>query len=137
MACAGLLLAPSGSPAPATEIRVPEDVPTVERAIGQARPGDTIVLAAGAYPGGYVVPAAKRDLTIRGVDRNDVVLDGANRRRNGIVVHADGVSVLNLSAHDFRENAFYWEGASELLQDDRRVGRGYLELAGYVAPLRL
>lgn len=33
--------------------------------------------------------------------------------------------------------AVYWEGASELLQHDRRVGRGYLELAGYVAPLRL
>ena len=115
LACLGLLFAPigtsTGSPASLTEIRVPEDVPTVEQAIAQARPGDTIVLAAGTYPGGYVVPRAKRDLTIRGVDRNDVVLDGANRRTNGIVVHADGVSILNLSAHDFRENAFYWEGA--------------------------
>ena len=90
---------------------MPEDVPTVQRAIAQARPGDTILLAAGTYPGGYVVPRAKRDLTIRGVDRNDVVLGGANKRRNGIVVHADGVSILNMSAHDFRENAFYWEGA--------------------------
>ena len=115
LACLGLLLAPfgtpAGSPASLSEIRVPEDVPTVEDAIAQARPGDTIVLAAGTYPGGYVVPQAKRDLTIRGVDRNDVVLDGANRRGNGIVVHADGVSILNLSAHDFTENAFHWEGA--------------------------
>lgn len=33
--------------------------------------------------------------------------------------------------------AVYWEGASELLEGERRVGRGYLELTGYVAPIRL
>lgn len=33
--------------------------------------------------------------------------------------------------------AVYWEGASELLEDGRRVGRGYLEMTGYVAPMRL
>lgn len=33
--------------------------------------------------------------------------------------------------------AVYWEGASELLEGGRRVGRGYLEMTGYVAPIRL
>jgi predicted secreted hydrolase len=33
--------------------------------------------------------------------------------------------------------AVYWEGASELLEAGRRVGRGYLEMTGYVAPMRL
>ena len=33
--------------------------------------------------------------------------------------------------------AVYWEGASELLQTGQRVGRGYLEMTGYVAPMRL
>lgn len=33
--------------------------------------------------------------------------------------------------------AVYWEGASELLEDGRRVGRGYLEMTGYLAPMRL
>jgi hypothetical protein len=70
------------------------------------------VLAAGTYPGGAVVPEEKHDLTIRGVDRNQVVLDGDDRRQNGILVRADGVSILNLSAHGFRENAFYWVGAN-------------------------
>ena len=83
----------------------------MQRAIGRASPGDTIVLAAGTYPGGALVPPEKHDLTIRGVDRTTVVLDGAARRKNGIVVHADGVSVLNLSAHDFTKNALYWDGA--------------------------
>lgn len=91
---------------------MPGDVPTLQRAIGRARPGDTIVLAAGTYPGGTVVPEEKHDLTIRGVDRNEVVLDGDDRRQNGILVRADGVSILNLSAHGFLENAFYWVGAN-------------------------
>jgi hypothetical protein len=90
---------------------VPGDTATLQLAIGEATPGDTIVLAEGTYPGGVTVPPAKRDITIRGVDRNAVVLDGADRRRNGIVVHADGVSVLNLSAHNFTKNALYWDGA--------------------------
>ena len=100
----------AGTAASGNEIRVPDDVPTLQRAIAQANPGDTIVLAAGTYPGGNVVPRGKHDITIRGVDRNDVVLDGVDQRKNGIVVRADGVSILNLSAHNFLLNAFYWEG---------------------------
>jgi hypothetical protein len=94
------------------EILVPQDVSTVPQAIARAKPGDTIVLDAGVYPGGNVVPPAKHDITIRGIDRNDVILDGADARKNGIVVHADGVSLLNMSAHNFLENAFYWEHAN-------------------------
>ncbi len=33
--------------------------------------------------------------------------------------------------------AVYWEGAVTVFQDRRRVGRGYLELTGYVQPLKL
>jgi predicted secreted hydrolase len=33
--------------------------------------------------------------------------------------------------------AVYWEGASRLLEGGRAVGRGYLEMVGYVAPIRL
>jgi predicted secreted hydrolase len=33
--------------------------------------------------------------------------------------------------------AVYWEGASELLEDGQHAGRGYLEMTGYVAPMRL
>lgn len=102
---------PAGTTAPAAEIRVPQEVPTLQQAISRANPGDTILLAAGTYPGGNVVPLAKHDITIRGVDRNAVVLDGADRREHGIVVRADGVSIFNLSAHNFRQNAFYWVAA--------------------------
>lgn len=90
---------------------MPDDAPTLQVAIDRATPGDTIVLSAGTYPGGSVVPREKHDITIRGVDRNEVVFDGADRRKNGIVVHADGVSILNMSAHNFLRNGFYWDGA--------------------------
>ncbi len=96
---------------PARQIRVPEDVPTLQLGIARAQPGDTIILAAGTYPGGYVVPEGKNDITIRGVNRNTVLLDGDDRRRNGILVRAEGVSILNMSAHNFRRNAFYWIAA--------------------------
>jgi len=33
--------------------------------------------------------------------------------------------------------AVYWEGASRLLENGKQIGRGYLEMTGYVAPLRL
>ena len=56
----------------------------------------------------------KHDITIRGVDRNAVVLDGADQRMNGIVVHADGVSILNMSAHNFLRNAFSGGGRGPL-----------------------
>jgi hypothetical protein len=97
--------------APGSDIRVPQDAPTLQLAIARAEPGDRIVLAAGTYRGGNVVPAAKHDITIMGVDRNATVLDGGDVRKNGIVVRADGVSILNLSAHDFLDNAFYWHDA--------------------------
>src|SRR5439155_10125470 len=110
-ALAALLLVPASAGAGA-EIQVPQDAPTLQAAIAKANPGDTIVLGAGTYPGGNVVPPRKHDVTIKGVDRNDVVFDGGDKRKNGIVVHADGVSLLNMSAHNFLENAFYWEDAN-------------------------
>jgi predicted secreted hydrolase len=33
--------------------------------------------------------------------------------------------------------AVYWEGASTLLEGRRPVGRGYLEMTGYLKPLKL
>jgi hypothetical protein len=114
--CVGLAPLPglagaAGPSAAASDIRVPEDVPTLRLAIDQAAPGDTILLSAGTYDGGNVVPREKHDITIQGVDRNEVVFDGADRRKNAIVVHADGVSILNVSAHNFLRNGFYWDGA--------------------------
>src|SRR5256714_3039124 len=93
-------------------IRVPQDAPTIQAAVDAAAAGDTILVDRGTYPGGVVVPAGKPGLTIRGVDRNAVVLDGAGKRDDAIDVRADGVTLQNLSAHDFLKNAFYWDGVT-------------------------
>lgn len=91
---------------------MPQDAPTIQAAVAAAAPGDTILVDRGTYPGGVVVPKEKPSLTIRGVDRNAVVLDGAGERDDAIDVHADGVTLQNLSAHDFLKNAFYWDGVT-------------------------
>ena len=77
VALVAVLAVPGAGAGRAAEIHVPADAPTLQAAIDRAAPGDTVVLDPGIYPGGDVVPAAKHDLTIRGADRNEVVLDGA------------------------------------------------------------
>jgi hypothetical protein len=94
---------------PGRLIRVPQDVATPRDAIDAAQPGDVILIAAGTYDGGLVVPKDKPDLAIRGVDRNGVVFDGKGFGLNAIEVEADRVTLENLSAHDFDGNGFYWE----------------------------
>jgi hypothetical protein len=110
---AAAILAPVPSGARAVEgrtLHVPRDYPTLEAAITQSSTGDTIVLAPGTYPGDVEVPEEKSGITIRGEDRNTVVFDGEDTRRNAIEVEADNVTLENMSAHNFQENGFYWDG---------------------------
>src|SRR5919204_6925814 len=93
-------------------IRVPQDAPTIPAAVAAAASGDTVLVDRGTYPGGVVVPEDKPNLTIRGVDRNAVVFDGQDARDDAIDVRADGVTLQNLSAHNFLKNAFYWDGVT-------------------------
>jgi Right handed beta helix region len=81
---------------------VPGEYPTIQAAVNAARPGDLIRIAPGVYHEQVVVPAAKHDVVLRGIDRNRVVLDGERGKRyEGIVVHADGVAVENLTVRGF------------------------------------
>jgi hypothetical protein len=89
-------------------IRVPQQAPTIGAAVDQAAPGDTILVSRGVFRESVAVPEDKPGITIRGVDRNGVVLDGGDTRKTAIAVHADGVAIENLSAHNYRGNTFYW-----------------------------
>ncbi len=81
---------------------VPSEYPTIQAAVNAAHPGDLVRIAPGVYHQQVVVPAAKHDLVLRGLDRNRVVLDGdRGQRYDGIVVHADGVAVENLTVRGF------------------------------------
>jgi hypothetical protein len=69
-----------------------------------------ILLAAGTYRGGVTVPEEKHDLTIRGADRNLVILDGKDVLLSAIEVKADRVTLENLTARHYTGNGFEWDG---------------------------
>jgi hypothetical protein len=108
----GALLAPR--PAVAGEdgrmLRVPTEYATLEDALAAAANGDVILLGPATYDGDVTIPEDKAGITVRGADRNTVVFDGGGVRHNAIEVEADRVTLENLSAHDYLENGFYWEG---------------------------
>jgi hypothetical protein len=122
-----LVLAAPGAADRPRVIRVPRDAPDLRIAVALAHAGDTILVDRGVYAGGVTVPPSKPRLTIRGADRNAVVLDGRDRERNGISVHADDVAILNMSAHDFLANAFYWDDVARFRAEYLTVWnvRGY------------
>lgn len=101
-------MAESGPPA-GRVLHVPADFSTLEAAIAVSISGDMILLAPGTYPGGVEVSDEHPGITIRGENRNTVVFDGEDLRSNAIDVEADGVTLENMSAHNFTANGFYWD----------------------------
>lgn len=94
---------------PGTTIRVPADQPTIQAGVDAAAPGDLVLVAPGIYHEAVLVTTPY--LTIRGEDRDEVILDGEYHRPNGIhVVEADGVAVENLTTRHYGLNGVYWTG---------------------------
>ncbi len=87
---------------------VPDDYPTIQSAVDAADPGDLILIQSGVYK--EAVAVTTPGLTLRGVDRNEVILDGEFTRPNGIFVTADGVAVENMTARSYTVNGFFWDG---------------------------
>jgi len=97
------------SSAPAAEvIAVPADQPTIQEAVDVAEPGALILVSPGTY--NEEVTVETDDLTIRGLDRNDVIIDGEFARENGIKVFSNGVAVENLSVRNHTGNGVFFTG---------------------------
>ena len=91
-------------------LRVPDDHETIQAAVDAARPGDLVLISPGTYE--ESVDVTTENLTIRGLDRNEVVLDGGFELENGIRVLADGVAVENMTARSYTTNGFFWTGVT-------------------------
>ena len=91
-------------------IDVPEEVATIQGAVDAAAPGDLVLIAPGIYHEAVNVTTDK--LTIRGLDRNTVVLDGEFKLDNGVrVLGAKGVAVENMTAMNYTANGFFFTKA--------------------------
>lgn len=105
-----------------TTRRVPEDHPTIQNAVDAAEPGDLVLVGPApqdeahlAPDGEYVwfeqVDVSTPYITIRGTDRNEVIVDGQFERPNAInVAGADGVAVENLTVRNATINGVFWTG---------------------------
>lgn len=87
---------------------VPKDYPDIQTAVDAANPGDLVLVEKGVYNEEVFVTTP--GVTIRGVDRNAVILDGHFEFGNGIMVGADGVAIENMTARNYTLNGFYWTG---------------------------
>jgi len=96
----------TGKP-PAAVLHVPEAFATIQAAVNAARPYDLISIAPGIYHEAVIVRTAH--LTIRGRDRNRVILDGNFELGDGFAVIANYVVLENMTVRHYLGNAFYWE----------------------------
>ncbi len=90
-------------------IRVPADAKTIQAGVDRAKPGDLVLVSPGVYKESVTI--GTDGVVLRGVDRNRTILDGEFKRDNGVfVVGGDGVAVENLTARNYTENGFFWNG---------------------------
>lgn len=89
-------------------VRVPADYATIQSGVDAAEPGDLVLVGPGVYR--EAVTVTTPGLTIRGEDRNAVILDGELTRENGLFITADGVAVENMTARSYTTNGFFWSG---------------------------
>ncbi len=103
-------VAGDGAAGAATTLNVPDDYPTIQSALDAATPGTLVLVEPGVYNEAVVV--TKRDVVIRGLDRDETILDGEFTLENGFKVLADGVAIENITAQNYAENGFFWIGVT-------------------------
>jgi hypothetical protein len=90
---------------------VPADFESIQAAVDAAAPGDLILIAPGTYH--EAVDVGTDELTIRGLDRDTVILDGEFELDNAIrVLGAQDVAVENLTTMNYTNNGVFWVGSS-------------------------
>jgi hypothetical protein len=100
----------SGPESGATDriILVPEQIATITEAVAAARPGTIVDIAPGVYHEAVSVEVSR--ITLRGRDRNTVILDGRYLLANGVNVKADNVAVENMTVRNYNQNGIVVNG---------------------------
>ena len=83
-------------------VSVPQDAATITEAISLVREGGLVLVDPGTYDESVTVD--KNDVTVRGTERNTVIIDGEGLRSNGIQVIAGGVRIQNLTVRNHTFN---------------------------------
>jgi hypothetical protein len=92
----------------ARTLAVPDDYDTIQAAVDASEEGDLVLISPGVYHEGVTVETER--LTIRGLDRNEVIIDGEFERENGIKVFSDDVAVENLTVRNHTSNGVFFTG---------------------------
>jgi hypothetical protein len=88
-------------------LEVPAEFDTIQAAVDASSPGDLVLISPGTY--NEAVNVTTDEITIRGLDRNEVILDGEFELDNGIrVLGASNVIVENLTAENYTSNGVFW-----------------------------
>jgi hypothetical protein len=93
-----------------TTLKVPEDYEAIQDAVDDTEPGDLVLVGPGIYR--EQVTVTTPSITLRGTDRDEVVIDGEFERPNGVEVFADGVAIENMTAQNAILNGFIWSGVT-------------------------
>jgi hypothetical protein len=128
---------PSCGGTPQTRIiRVDAGGTSIQDAVQRAQPGDIVEIGPGRYH--EAVRVDRPNITIRGEDRNAVVLDGQDKLTNGFLVAANGVAIENLTIHGYVQNGIVFNGAEKVsrgkgVDPSKNYGAGSQVLDGYAA----
>src|SRR6266516_3786159 len=101
--------------APRAILRVPETYFTIQAAVDASKPGDFVSIAPSANPDGTyheAVMVKTPNISIRGRDRNNVILDGQYKLDDVFEVVANDVVIENMTARHYIGNGFYWTGVN-------------------------
>jgi outer membrane protein OmpA-like peptidoglycan-associated protein len=77
------------------KITVPNDYPTIQRALGEADEGDTVYVRNGVYKENITLID---DVILMGQDKKSTIIDG--RRKGPVVIGADGAVIANFTVRN-------------------------------------
>ena len=89
---------------------VPTEYNTIQKAVDAAKPGKIVKIKPGVYRESvHLKGRAKRQLTIRGVDRFRTILHGQDKKANGFLVDgANNVRITNLTVRNYTGNGIFF-----------------------------